>query len=493
MRTTGPGDAPASGPAVTDVAGVGPGGPRHHVGPGGSGSPGWSRISLGGRRDRQRQAAPVSVGRVVGRFALAGLVALMAVAVATAAVSRRVGTDQAKADARHVAWISAKGVVEPALTRDFLAGDPEASRALDQAVRRHVLQGSLVRVKLWNRSGEIVYSDDRRLIGERFEFDDDAREVLAGAPPQVEVSDLTEAENRFEDGGRKLLEVYLGVTAADGEAMLFEAYFLYDGVIESGRSVWLSFAPVALGALVLLEAVQIPFALSMARRLRRGQQQREALLRAAVDASENERRRIAGDLHDGVVQDLTGVSYALAALSRRGMPGASPSLVAAQERQVAEAAEQVRASVRGLRSMLVDIYPPDLNNDGLDSVLAELMSRLATRGVVVSLDIQRDLSELPPADGALLFRAAQEASRNVLSHARAQHVHLEVRLDDHGASLRMEDDGLGFHPDAAGSVSSDGHVGLRVLADLVAEAGGTLTIASAPGAGTELAVTLPRR
>ncbi|MFN0090311.1 MAG: sensor histidine kinase [Acidimicrobiales bacterium] len=429
---------------------------------------------------------------MVARFALAGLVALMAVAVATAAVSRRVGMDQAKADARQVAWISAKGVVEPALTPQLLAGDPDALNTMDQAVRRHVLQGSLVRVKLWNGTGEIVYSDDQRLIGERFEFDEDAREVLAGAPPQVGVSDLSEPENRFEDGTRKLLEVYLSVTAADGEPMLFEAYFLYDGVIESGRSVWLSFAPLSLGALVLLEAVQIPFALSMARRLRRGQQQREALLRAAIDASENERRRIAADLHDGVVQDLTGVSYALAALSRRVLPGAPPEL-RAQERAVAEAAEQVRVSVRGLRSMLVDIYPPDLNNDGLDSVLAELMSRLAGRGMVVSLDVQRDLYGLPPADAALLFRAAQEASRNVLSHASARHVHLEVRLDEHVASLRMEDDGLGFHPDAAGSVSSDGHVGLRVLGDLVAEAGGTLTIASAPGAGTELAVTLPRR
>ena len=115
------------------------------------------------------------------------------------------------------------------------------------------------------------------------------------------------------------MEVYTGVTASNGEKLLFETYFQYDAVVIAGQDEWRKYAPVALGALLLLELVQIPFAWSLARRLQRQQQDRQRLLQHAVDASDAERRRIAGDLHDGVVQHLTGLTYALDA-ARLGQP-----------------------------------------------------------------------------------------------------------------------------------------------------------------------------
>ena len=83
-------------------------------------------------------------------------------------------------------------------------------------------------------------------------------------------------------------------------------------------SAWIHTAPIAIGSLIALELIQIPIFITLVRRLRAAQLQRERLLRHAIQASEAERRRIASDLHDGVVQELTGVSLSLAAASRAG-------------------------------------------------------------------------------------------------------------------------------------------------------------------------------
>src|SRR5205814_387613 len=115
----------------------------------------------------------------------------------------------------------------------------------------------------------------------------------------------------------QLLEVYVPVRATDGRPLLFEAYLRSSAVSASGRRLWLAFAPALLGGLLLLQLVNLPLARSLAGRLRRAQGERETLLHEALEASQNERRRIAADLHDGVVQDLVGTSYALSAHAAR--------------------------------------------------------------------------------------------------------------------------------------------------------------------------------
>ena len=139
-----------------------------------------STVAEMSKRGRSTAAQePVSVRAVMLRFALTGFVALVIVSLVTAWVSRNVGTEQAIDDAQRVSWVSAQGIVAPVLTDDVMDLDAEALDAVDDAVREYVLRGSLVRVKIWDAEGTIVYSDEPRLIGEQFELPEDKREVFA--------------------------------------------------------------------------------------------------------------------------------------------------------------------------------------------------------------------------------------------------------------------------------------------------------------------------
>jgi DNA-binding NarL/FixJ family response regulator/signal transduction histidine kinase len=311
------------------------------------------------------------VARQVGVFALAGLAAVALVAWATWTASRRVGEREGIVDARTRTLVIAQGLVEPAVTAGLERGNAAAVETIERVVEDEVLRSednaSLVRVKIWARDGRIVYSDEPRLQGERYRLDAEAITALDEGLIEAEVGDLSKPENRYEREHGKLLEVYLPIrTPNDESRLLFEAYYDY-GIVEAASSrIWRSFAPISFGALIALELVQIPIALSLAHRLRQRQREREGLLQRAIDASEVERRRIASDLHDGVVQDLAGVAYSLAGAARRdGVETPTAELLD-------QAAGDVRSSIRALRSLLVEIYPPNLHEAGLAAALTDL-------------------------------------------------------------------------------------------------------------------------
>jgi signal transduction histidine kinase len=430
-----------------------------------------------------------TVALQVGQFAAAGLVALLVVGFGLSIAARRVGEREAITNARATTVVKAQGVVEPAITDGLVRGDRAAMERVDEVVRRDVLDESLVRVRIWTPEGEVVYSDEPRSIGGEYQLGADELESLRTGLIEAEVSDLSKPENQYERGFGKLLEVYLPIRSPDGEPLLFEAYYRYDAVEEAGADLWRSFAPIAIGALVLLEVVQIALAWSLARRLRQRQREREGLLRRALEASEVERRQIAADLHDGVVQDLAGVHYALAAAARSENGGGNGdremSLV------LDDSATTVRESIKVLRSLLVEIYPPDLEEEGLASTLSDLLARPSGRGVEAELDTTALQEPLPTAVAGLLYRVAQEGVRNALNHADPRTLCVRVSSDDRVAAIEVIDDGRGFEIDGDVAAPADGHFGLRGLAGLVADAGGTLDVRSAPGEGTTLRVEVP--
>jgi signal transduction histidine kinase len=426
----------------------------------------------------------VSTAGLVARFTAAGIVVLLSLTGLLAYIARQAGTEQAVLSAAQTTAVTARGVVEPRLDAAVIARNPAALAAFDTAMRRYVLQGSLVRVKLWTADGTVIYSDEPRLVGDRFALEDTEAQALRQQGSASEVSDLTKPENRFEIPYGKLLEVYVGVRGTTGQQLLFETYYKYDAVTQAGEAAWRRFAPPSLGALLVLELVQIPFAWSLARRVQRQREERERLLRHAVDASDAERRRIAGELHDGVVQELTGLTYAMDA-ARLGRPDEEQRAAL-----IADSSTRLRTSIGALRSLLVDIYPPNLAEEGLASALAELADGLERAGIDVRLDAE-GAELLPPAAAALLFRTAQEVVRNVIAHSGARSALISVVHSDHTATLVIDDDGRGFDDIELDERSGDGHFGLRSIGDLLARAGGGLSVRAAPGQGTRVEAEVP--
>jgi two-component system NarL family sensor kinase len=426
---------------------------------------------------------PIVLSRLMARYLLTGLIALVIIAVFTAWASRSLGVRTSIDNANRRATLTGHAAVEPMLDDGLLTGNPASIQKVDSIVRSQVLRGSLIRVKIWSPQGKILYSDEGRLIGETFEMQASEQEALTTGQTQAELSDLSEPENRYEEPAAQLLEVYLPVKTQQGSTLLFEAYFRYSGITEAGRQLWLRFAPFSLGALVLLELLQVPLVLSLARRLRRTQYQREDLLRNALEATQEERRRIAGDLHDGVVQDLAGVAFSLSAAARQ------PGRPAGDAESVREAADRVRDGVRSLRSLLVEIYPPNLYDEGLEAALSDLLARLEPRGIETSLRVDAPVDTLDLDAVQLIYRAAQEGVRNVVAHADAARVTIAVFTVRDTVVLEVSDDGRGLPgPDLP---QRPGHLGLRALGGLAATMGASLTLSSTPGKGTVLALEMP--
>jgi signal transduction histidine kinase len=224
----------------------------------------------------------------------------------------------------------------------------------------------------------------------------------------------------------------------------------------------------------------------MARRLRAGQRERETLHLKALEASDGERRRIARVLHDGVVQELAGVSYSLSAAAERAATNGDRSV----EDALRNAATHTRDSMRELRSLLVEIYPPSLHQSGLEAALRDVLAPLERQGLHTSLAVDRNL-QLPEPTEAQVFRGAREALRNVLVHAGAGRVDVQVRRDGAVVKLEVSDDGRGFTSEFLSRRREDGHLGLRLLSDLAEEAGGRLEVDSTPGRGTRVQMEIP--
>jgi len=189
-----------------------------------------------------------------------------------------------------------------------------------------------------------------------------------------------------------------------------------------------------------------------------------------------ERNRLARELHDAVTQKLFGVVLA------------AESGTAMLDRDVARAAEQLQLvrSLAGeamdeLRSVIVHLRPPALQDEGLAVALAkhvDVLRRAHRREI--ALDVEGDCPRAIETD---VFRIAQEALHNALRHAAAAHVAVRLRCDDGGGlELTVTDDGMGFD---AGAVRSR-RLGLTTMAERATATGGVLEIASAPGAGTTI-------
>jgi two-component system NarL family sensor kinase len=445
-------------------------------------------VSDGRRAGPAALGSPPSAASAVARFMLASLAAIAVVVIGGFFALRSVTVREAERDTRDRVELQGALVESAGLRDGILTGDRRALARLDDVVQARLLSPSVVRVKLWSRDGRILYSDEPAIVGKRFGLGTDEQALFTDGGADAELSDLTKPENRYERQEGKLLEAHTAIRTPNGTPVLFETYQRFDSLSASGRRLLRALAPTLLAALAVLLLVQAPLAWSLARRLQRGHRDRERLLERAIEASDQERRRIASDLHDGVVQDLAGVAFGLAPLA----DGAARRGDDAEAVALRESAGRLRGGVRALRTLLVEIHPPNLESAGLEAALSDLLSPLADAGVATELHVDDDVAAGSGAADALVYRVAREALRNVQVHAGAQRVRVEVvRAAPQTVRLTVADDGRGFAADRRAERAGEGHVGLTLLEDLVAQAGGTLHIVSAPGAGTTVALEVP--
>jgi len=431
-------------------------------------------------------AAPPGVAAAVARFMLGSLAAIAVIVVGGFFALRSVAIDEARKDTLDL--VQAEGlIVESRLPDGIVRGEPAAIRRLDDLVQAKILGDSIVRVKLWTRDGEILYSDKEALRGSRYPLGDEELELFRTGGSNAELSDLEQPENRYERSYGKLLEAHTMIRTPAGEPLMLEIYQRFSSVSADSERLLGVLAPPLLGGMLVLVLLQVPLAWSLARRLQRGHEERERLLSNAIDASSRERRRIAADLHDGVVQDLAGVAFGLAPIAadaaRRGDDAEAAAL--------RDATGTLRQGVRDLRTLLVEIHPPNLESAGLRVALSDLLSPLEAAGIATSLDVDE------AADGAgdaLVYRVAREAIRNARQHAAAASVRVAVtRSTDGTTRLVVADDGKGFSARERERRGKEGHLGLTLLEEVVAQAGGTLFVRSAPGEGTTVEMELPAR
>jgi two-component system NarL family sensor kinase len=402
---------------------------------------------------------------------------------ATGKLSERAGRSEALADARVTTELLAHSVAEPAIPRNLVTGDPGAIDRFDRHVLTLLMVGDVRRIKIWRADGTIVYSDETELIGKRFPLDDEQRQVLESGATAGGVSDLRRRENKFETDASGLLEVYTRIESPEGRPLLFEAYYSVATVQQRADEVLSPFRRITAGALLAILLLGVPLIGALTTRLTRASRARERLMLRAMDSSEDERRRIARDLHDGVVQELAGTAFALSGSARE--PSLSPELRGDLDR----AGEAVRRSLRQLRSLLVEIHPPGLNASSLAASLEDLTATAVSAGTAATVSVS-GIEGAPDHVVTLVWRAAQESIRNAVRHAHASHLSVEVTGDEHQVRLVVKDDGIGFD---ASSRSDDGSYGLRGLKSLVEDGGGVVDVDSSPDAGTTVRMVVDRR
>jgi two-component system NarL family sensor kinase len=372
-------------------------------------------------------------------------------------------------------------LLAPQTTAGVISNDRDALAQIDAVVRPGILDGSIARIKIWDMTGRVLYSDSAALIGRVYPLPEAATLLHSSESSVAEVSSLNSTENEFERGQfpGKLVEVYTLARASTGQQLIYEAYFPISAYDQAEHELLAQMAPVGLAALIVLSLAQLPSAVDLARRVQGGRRSRERLLVHAVAAADHERRQLAQELHDDVIQDLAGVGYALSSLGDH--------LDATNGPAVERIGTIVRRDVELLRAMVTDLYPRGLDPQSLASSLTDLGSPLRRAGAHYEIDVDEQLA-LDETTATLVYRVARESVHNAQKHAEPQNVEVRLAREDGRVVFTVVDDGRGFDPSAEPPV---GHFGLRLMQDTVAEAGGTLLVDSNIGRGTRVALSLP--
>jgi len=219
--------------------------------------------------------------------------------------------------------------------------------------------------------------------------------------------------------------------------------------------------------------------------LERHQAEISALNELLMKAQEEERIRIAGELHDGVLQKITSITLQLATATLELPADSEPK---AEVRDVEKKLIEVGTEIRQLSH---ELHPAVLQEAGLPSALSSYCQEFSKlRGVPISYQADENVDELSPGAALCIYRIAQEALGNVAKHAMAKHVEVLLTRSDGRVRLLVSDDGVGFDPNRS---TKSGGLGLINMRERVRQLGGTFGFESKPGHGTTVKVEVPFR
>ena len=219
--------------------------------------------------------------------------------------------------------------------------------------------------------------------------------------------------------------------------------------------------------------------------LRQSYEQNQDLAGRLINAQEEERTRIARDLHDDVSQQLAGVGIMLSGLKRnlhRSGPG--PEI----DETLASLQDRTATLAHSLRHLSHELHPGVLKHAGLAAALREHCSEVQKHhGISVTFSARDDFEALAFDVGLCLYRVTQETLTNIVRHAKASAARVELNETDAGVELRVIDDGVGFVP----TTGARSGLGLRSIDERVRLTGGQVSVESRPGLGTTVLVHIP--
>jgi signal transduction histidine kinase len=433
-------------------------------------------------------------------FLVVGLLTGATILIGTNVLSDRAASDEALAEAGRTTQLLAQSVIGPEMPPELVHLRPDnlpeyigVLESFDRQVRERLHDTDRpFLINIWARDGRLIYSSKIEVLLAdlaelHLDIDKDQHRILKEGGIGSEIADPNRPEDQAASGTRGMMRIYTRfITASPGKnstpesrsganrPVLLEVYFPLEELSKRQTEIFDSFRWITIGGLTLLIVVTTAILLGLTRELRRTAAERERLLVTAMEASDAERRRIARDLHDSVVQDLAGTSFAVTAVARA--PGTDPEARATLD----DAGSALRSSLKSLRALLAEIHPPDLTAAELPAALADLIAPAGAAGMQASVSVE-GAEGASDEQTALLWRVAQEAVRNAIRHSDASTLAVTVRGDDDRLVLEVVDDGIGFDP--RGQRAGDSY-GLRGLRSLVADRGGELRVRSSPGDGT---------
>jgi two-component system NarL family sensor kinase len=448
------------------------------------------------RRERRARS------RLVLSFALASLVAFVAIGVALSTLmGRRLVERQVAAAEFHAQFVAETILRHELRPRELnfltpLRGQRYAE--LRGFVGDRVLRWPIIRLTIWRSDGMVVFSEDPSLVGEQLRLAEPLKRAFRQGAPVSMI--MGPADQPGPHPAVKHLDTYVPVFFDAHEpggipVAMVQVSQDYAGIQSEVGRLFRTVTMTLVAGLAFLYVSLFPILVRVSRtlsrqnaRLEEQARERRGLLDTVLRTSEEERKLLAAELHDGPIQRLAGLGYRLERarnrLDRGNAEGASALL--------GELQDGLSEETRRLREMMAELRPPVLDQRGLDSALRDHAAAFE-RSWGVGCSVRASLDQrLDPDIETVLYRVAQEALANVAKHAHAEQAWVSLRARNGSVVLEVGDDGVGFDPLYATTNGRGDHFGLTAMRERVEMAGGHWEIHSTPGEGTRVVAEFPR-